>query len=209
MGVTNFISPVPSSNRNDGQLGKCDSASNSSGHFFGALNTKSHMPIVVTHGNYGLEPCSLTGTGLFLNRHDFHDIVLQLTANEEINNFRLLKASFFINGETLNMFLMTISKLSTKNIMLYKIQTKLYCAFPRLHILHFLAYLFGKEKQIRKLWYNLMSFHETPEVPQGLEKPHHHKFANPVYTVEEETQDKIFLRWVNWFANLKVICSII
>lgn len=44
-----LITPISSSNWNNWQLGQNDSSSDGSGHFFRALNTQTHMAIVVAN----------------------------------------------------------------------------------------------------------------------------------------------------------------
>ncbi|KAF3968450.1 hypothetical protein CMV_007655 [Castanea mollissima] len=54
-----------------------------------ALNTQPDVAIVVTDDDEGLEASSLIGTGLLLNRHDLHDLVLETRA-ELVHDLELL-----------------------------------------------------------------------------------------------------------------------
>jgi hypothetical protein len=49
------------------------------------------MSIVVADGNEGLEAGALTGARLLLDGHDLQDLVLESGAQEEVNDFELLK----------------------------------------------------------------------------------------------------------------------
>ena len=90
MGTTNLVTPETSSDGNDAQFGQDDGATNGSGNFFGTFDTKSDVAVVVTDGYESLESGTLTGTGLFLYRHDFENLILQRTSKEEVNDFEFL-----------------------------------------------------------------------------------------------------------------------
>ena len=77
MGLSDLVTPVSTTDRDDGELGQDDCSTDSSGYFFGALDTKTNMAIEVTNGNESLESGSLTGTSLFLNWHDLKNLVLE------------------------------------------------------------------------------------------------------------------------------------
>ena len=67
-------------NRNDRELSQNDSATNSSSNLLAALDIEPDVVVVVTDDDEGLEASSLTGTVLFLNEHDLHDLVLETRA---------------------------------------------------------------------------------------------------------------------------------
>merc|ERR1719342_1680855 len=74
---------------NDGELGQDDSSSDGGGHLLGALDTKTNVSIVVSNGNKSLEPGSLTGPCLLLDRHDLEDLVLESWSNELVDDLML------------------------------------------------------------------------------------------------------------------------
>merc|ERR1711934_216877 len=89
VGVAKLGTPVSTHNRNDVNLGCDDGTTDGSGNFLGRLDTKTNMPIVVTNNDKSLEACTLTGSGLLLDWHDLHHLVLQ-GREEEINDLVLL-----------------------------------------------------------------------------------------------------------------------
>ena len=62
-----------------------------SGDFLGALNAESHVSVVVSDGDEGLEARALTGAGLLLDRHDLEHVVLEGGPQEEVYDLELLK----------------------------------------------------------------------------------------------------------------------
>jgi len=82
--------PETSSDRDDGELGDNDSRSDGVGDFFGAFDSETDVAVVVSDDDGGLEPGSLTGSGLFLNWLDFEDFVFQSGAQEVLDDFGLL-----------------------------------------------------------------------------------------------------------------------
>lgn len=85
VGSSDLVTPVTSSHWQNGKLGGNDGTSDGSGDFFGAFNTQSDMAITISDNNKSLESSSLTGSGLFLDRHDLHNFILQLVSKEVIN----------------------------------------------------------------------------------------------------------------------------
>lgn len=55
MWFADLVTPVASSNGNDGQLGQDDGSADSSGYLFGALHSQTNVAIVVTDSNEGLK----------------------------------------------------------------------------------------------------------------------------------------------------------
>jgi len=90
---TDLVTPISSSHRYNGELGRDDSTTNSSGNFLCAFHTKTNVSVVITNDNKGLESGSLTSTSLLLNRHDLHNFILQLAAKEPVNDL------IFLNGQ--------------------------------------------------------------------------------------------------------------
>lgn len=77
MWFTQCSTPVASANGDHRQFGEDDSAADGGGDFLGALDTESDMSVEITDGDERFEPCTLTCAGLFLDRHYFHDFVLE------------------------------------------------------------------------------------------------------------------------------------
>ena len=120
MGFANLVSPIAPSHWYNRQFGKDDGTPNGCGHLFGALHTQTYMAIVVANCNKGLETCTLTGTGLLLHRHDLQYFVLECSANEEINNLKLLQRnqiwfSFLVLALKDNCFHITMERLRLDN----------------------------------------------------------------------------------------------
>jgi hypothetical protein len=89
MGFTELGTPVTSSNGDDGELGEDDSASNGGCDFLCTFNTEPDVAVKVTDCDEGLETGTLTGTGLLLDGHDFHDLVLKFW-EEKVDDLVLL-----------------------------------------------------------------------------------------------------------------------
>ena len=53
------------------------------------LNIEYRYDLVRCFRSY-LEPGTLTGTGLFLDRHDLQDLVFESRSKEEVDDFKLL-----------------------------------------------------------------------------------------------------------------------
>lgn len=100
MRSTDFVTPITSSNRDNTQFGKDNSTSNSSGNFFRALHSKSNVSIVITNNNKSLKSCSLTSSSLLLDRHDFHDFILEFSTQEPVDDLILLDGE----GEKVDLF---------------------------------------------------------------------------------------------------------
>jgi len=86
MGLANLVTPVSTTNRDNRELGKNDSTTNSSSNFLAALNAKTDMTVIVTDDNEGFEPGTLSGAGLLLHGHDLHDLVLECASEEKLHN---------------------------------------------------------------------------------------------------------------------------
>ena len=91
MGFTDLVTPETSPDGHDGKLSQNDGATDGSGDLFGALDAETDMAVVVTDGDKGLETGTLTSTGLFLDGHDFKNLVLERWSQKEINDFEFLK----------------------------------------------------------------------------------------------------------------------
>lgn len=91
MWLTELVTPVTSSDWDNGELGKDDSATDSGSDFLGALDAKADVTGTVTDSDDGLESGSLTGSGLLLDGLDLQDFVLEGGTDEVINDLELLK----------------------------------------------------------------------------------------------------------------------
>ena len=89
MGGTEVVTPVSTTDGDDGQLGEDDGSTDGSGNLLGALDTKTAVTVGVTNNDEGLEASTLTGTGLLLDRHDLHDLILKRFTQELINDLEL------------------------------------------------------------------------------------------------------------------------
>ena len=92
MRVTKLSTPVTSSDRNDGKFCEDDGTANGGRHFLRTLDTQTNMAIKIANSHKGLEPCTLTSAGLFLNRHDLHDLIFEFW-EEKVDDL------IFLDGE--------------------------------------------------------------------------------------------------------------
>ena len=70
--------PIATAHGNDGHLGNQDGSLDGSGHFLGALGTKTDMTVAVTDSDEGLEAGSLSGSGLLLDGEHLHNLLLKI-----------------------------------------------------------------------------------------------------------------------------------
>ena len=90
VGLSNLVPPVPSPNGNNRELGQYNCAANGGGDFLAALDAETDVAIAVSDDDEGLETRALTGTSLFLHRHDLHDLVFESGPNEGVDDLVLL-----------------------------------------------------------------------------------------------------------------------
>ena len=90
MWLTDLVTPVSTTNRNDRQLRKDDGTTNCCRHFFGAFHSKTNMTIAIAYSNKGFETSPLSSPGLLLHRHDFKYFIFQSRSKEEINYLMFL-----------------------------------------------------------------------------------------------------------------------
>jgi hypothetical protein len=90
MGLSDLVSPISSPNRNDVHLGIKDSSLNSTLNFLMDFTSKSNMSLTISDNNIDLETCSLSSSGLFLDRFHLHDFFFENVFQEESNDFRFL-----------------------------------------------------------------------------------------------------------------------
>jgi len=89
VGLADLVTPETPPDGEDRELGQDDGATDSSCHLLGALDTKTNVTIVITDGDEGLKPGTLTGTSLLLDGHDLQNFVLQLWSQERVDNLGL------------------------------------------------------------------------------------------------------------------------
>mmetsp|Transcript_679 Transcript_679/g.450 ORF Transcript_679/g.450 Transcript_679/m.450 type:complete len:211 (-) Transcript_679:154-786(-) len=87
---SSLTSPVSTTYRSNIKLGSSDSTTDSSCYLRGTLNSKTNVSIVISQSNECLETSTLTSTTLLLNRHNLHNLLLQLILKEEVDNLCLL-----------------------------------------------------------------------------------------------------------------------
>lgn len=91
MNITNFVTPIASSDWDELELGVDKGTLDGNLDFLGDLDSETDVTILISNGNDGLEAGSLSGLGLLLDRYDFHDFVGEwLTLEEFVNDLRLL-----------------------------------------------------------------------------------------------------------------------
>jgi len=90
MGFTDLVTPIASSDGDDGQLREDDGASNRSCHLFGAFDAETNVAVGIADGDESLEPRTLTGTRLLLDGHDLQHLILQAGAKEVIDDLAFL-----------------------------------------------------------------------------------------------------------------------
>jgi hypothetical protein len=89
VGGTDLVAPVASSDGDNGELGLDDGTTDGGGNFLRALDSETDVSVSITDNDEGLESGSLTGTGLLLDGHDLHDLILQFGAEEPIDDLVL------------------------------------------------------------------------------------------------------------------------
>merc|ERR1711920_23082 len=90
MWVTDHITPISFTNRDNREFGLDDSSTDGSSYFLCTFHTKTNMAFMITHGYDCLETSTLTGTCLFLNWTNFQNFILENRSQNGINDFKLL-----------------------------------------------------------------------------------------------------------------------
>ncbi len=78
VGKTDLLTPVPTTDRNDLELGSEDSAADGVGNLLADLDTETNVAVEVTDEHESLEAGTLTGASLLLHRLHLHDLILEL-----------------------------------------------------------------------------------------------------------------------------------
>jgi len=90
VGHTVHPSPVSTTDRDNVELGNDDGTANSVGNLTGALDTESDVSAIVSDSDESLEAGALSSRRLLLDRHDPHDLVVELSSKEVVDNLGLL-----------------------------------------------------------------------------------------------------------------------
>jgi len=90
VGLADLVTPVTTTDGDNGELGGDDGATDGGGDFLGALDSEANVTVVVADSDERLEARALTGTGLLLNGHDLQHLVLQSSAQQKIDDLELL-----------------------------------------------------------------------------------------------------------------------
>ena len=93
MGLADLVTPITSAYWNDRELGKDDCTTDGCSNFLGAFHSQAQVATVITNGNKGLKPSTLSCPCLFLYRHDLQNFVFQSCTKEEVDDFMLLEKS--------------------------------------------------------------------------------------------------------------------
>ena len=89
MWLADLVAPEATAHWKDGEFGINSSALDSVGNFGSSLDAEADMALEVTNSGYGLKAGTLAGTGLLLDWHDLHDLVLQILTKEMLYNLSL------------------------------------------------------------------------------------------------------------------------
>jgi hypothetical protein len=95
VGITDFVTPVSSSDGYEIQFRLVDARTDGGGNLFASLHSQTNVAIGVTDNNESLESVSLTGTGLLLDQAHFHNFVLQFSARWE----KFIDDLMFLDGQ--------------------------------------------------------------------------------------------------------------
>ncbi len=87
---TSVQTPVTSADRNQVHLGVDDTTTDGSSNFLSALDTKTDVAVGITDSDVALEAGALTGSGLLLDRHDLHDLILQGITEQGVDDLVFL-----------------------------------------------------------------------------------------------------------------------
>lgn len=90
VGETELVTPVTSADGSDMHFGINDSTTDGGGNFFGTFDAQTDVTVFITNNNEGFEASALTGTGLFLDRGEFQNFILELITKEMVDDLILL-----------------------------------------------------------------------------------------------------------------------
>jgi hypothetical protein len=90
VGGTGVQAPVTTADGDQVHLGVDDATADSAGNLLGGLQAKTDVAVAIAHSDVALEASALAGSGLLLDGHDLHDLILQGSAEQEVHNLVLL-----------------------------------------------------------------------------------------------------------------------
>jgi len=90
VGEAELVTPETATNGDEGELGVDDATTDGRGDFLGALLAEADVAVEVTDDDEGFEAGALPGSGLLLDGHDLHDLILDLGLQEVVDDLRLL-----------------------------------------------------------------------------------------------------------------------
>jgi hypothetical protein len=85
VGLSELGTPVTSTTGDDGELRHDDGSTDGGSDLLGALDSESDVSVKVSDGDERLETGPLSGTGLLLDGHDLHDLVLE-SGEEDVDD---------------------------------------------------------------------------------------------------------------------------
>lgn len=87
--ISDLVTPVSSSDWDDGELGGLETVLDGNLDFFSALDSESDVSVSISNSNDGLESGSLSGSGLLLDGSNLHYFITEFL-NEVVNDLVLL-----------------------------------------------------------------------------------------------------------------------
>lgn len=90
VGLTDLVTPIPSSDRDDVLLGDLETLSNGDLDLLCTLDSNSDMSVLVSDCEDSLESCSLSSLGLLLDRGNLDNFINEVGSDELINDLVLL-----------------------------------------------------------------------------------------------------------------------
>jgi len=90
VGHTDFVTPITTAHGHNVELGVDDRSADSGGDFLGALDSETDVTVGISDDDKCLKAGTLTGTCLLLHGGDLHHLILELGAEEVVEDLELL-----------------------------------------------------------------------------------------------------------------------